>query len=459
MIAGEPRYDNTDVYAFVSPDKPDTTTFVANWNPFEEPAGGPNFYRFADDARYDIKIDNNGDARADIIYRYKFRNHYRTKNTSLYNNGVVTSLDDPNLNFRQTYKLWAIRTYDKNRTLLGHGPVAPSYVGDASMPNYRKLRNQAIQPTNLGRVLSFAGQAEDPFFLDLRVFDLLYGGDFSEVGDDTLRGFNVQTIVLQVPTRFLTRNNDPVIGVWSTTSRQGFDGKWRQVSRLGNPLVNEVVIPIKDKDRFNATNPIADTQFLKYVVNPELPTLIEAIYGLNAPEAPRNDLVSVFLTGVKGLNQPQNLKNPGEMLRLNTSIPPTPHPERLGVLAGDKAGYPNGRRLTDDVVDIELQVLMGELLPGFKSDLGDAVNRNDRMFGNTFPYVALPYAGSNPTPHEDPRSVSSSASGANEGAVSGGASGSEFPVLPVTALGLGLLSLLGGGIALRRSRVTRPVEA
>jgi len=458
-ISGEPEYDNTDVYAFVSPDKASTTTLVANWFPFEEPAGGPNFYRFADDARYDIKIDNNGDAVADIIYRYKFRSRFLNGDTFLYNTGPVTSLTDPNLNFRQTYKLWRIENFTRTRTLIGKGRVAPSYVGDASMPNYRKLRNDAVMSTNRGRVKSFAGQAEDPFFLDLRVFDLLYGGDLSEVGDDTLRGFNVQTTALQVPNRFLTRGKDPVIGVWSTTSRMDHRGKWRRISRLGNPLVNEVVIPVRDKDNFNASVPKNDAQFLKYVTNPELPRLIEAIYGIEAPKTPRNDLVSVFLTGVKGLNQPKNLKRPGEMLRLNTSIKPTANPNRLGVLAKDLAGFPNGRRLTDDVVDIALQVMEGELV-GNPNDLGDAVNRNDRMFGSTFPYVALPYSGSNPNPHGG-GGTASGTNALNGGAYTGGgAPASEFPLMPVTALGLGLLSLLGGGLALRRNRTVRkPVTA
>src|SRR4029450_7777777 len=195
------------------------------------------------------------------------------------------------------------------------------------MPQYATLRNSAI--TKVGdpgaAPLSFAGQAEGPFFLDLRVFDLLYGGDLSEVGDDTLGGFNVNNIALQIGKWGLANQQDaekhPIIGIWSTTSRRGVDGSYHQVSRLGTPLVNEVVIAAKDKDRFNASAPSGDSQFLNYVTNPELPKLIEAIYGMPAPNVPRNDLVQVFLTGVPGLNQPPNV-TPGEELRLNMLIAP-----------------------------------------------------------------------------------------------------------------------------------------
>ncbi|GAB3407899.1 DUF4331 domain-containing protein [Flindersiella endophytica] len=391
LISGLPQYDTTDVYAFVSPDKPDTTTLIASWLPFEDPAGGPNFYKFATDARYDVNIDNDGDSIGDITYEWTFKDSYQNRKTFLYNTGPVNSLTDPNLNFRQTYDLVLIE-WDKGKrtTLLDDAPVAPSNVGQASMPNYETLFNQAT--LTKGKLKSYAGQSDDAFFLDLRVFDLLYGGNLSEVGNDTLKGYNVQSVALQVPTKNLTSGGDPVIGVCSTTAKRDSDDNYQWVSRLCNPLVNEVVIPLKDKDKFNRTRPRDDGQFLKYVTNPELPTLIEAIYKIKAPKTPRNDLVQVFLTGVPGLNQPKNVK-PSEMLRLNTSIPPTAQPKRLGVLDGDKAGFPNGRRLTDDVVDIELQAVEGELV-GSPNDLGDAVNANDVPFRNTFPYLALPASGS-----------------------------------------------------------------
>jgi hypothetical protein len=202
LISGQPQYDNTDVYAFVSPDKPDNTTLVANWLPFEDPAGGPNFYKFASDARYDINIDNDGDSQIDLTYRWTFKDHYKSKNTFLYNTGAVKSLNDPNLNFSQTYDLTLIKRVSgaavSSQRLASDVPVAPSNVGKASMPDYASLRSQAVRPLASGGQV-FAGQADDAFFLDLRVFDLLYGGNLSEVGNDTLHGYNVQTVALQVP--------------------------------------------------------------------------------------------------------------------------------------------------------------------------------------------------------------------------------------------------------------------
>ncbi|MEN2418171.1 DUF4331 domain-containing protein [Streptomyces rimosus] len=396
QISGQPEYDTTDVYAFQSPDKPDTTTLTVNWWPFAEPAGGPNFYKFATDAQYDVHVDSDGDGQGDLIYRWTFKDNYRSGDTFLYNTGQVTSLDDKDLNYYQTYDIDLLRLKDQkvvsSTKIADDLTAAPSNVGKASMPDYQKLRDQAVRPV-AGGGSTFAGQADDPFFLDLRAFDLLYGGDLSEVGRDTLKGYNVQSVALQVPTKELRQSaQQPVIGVWSTTQRKNASGGWSQVSRLGNPLVNELVVPVKDKDRFNASAPWNDAQFLKYVTDPELARLIEKIYGIKAPALPRKDLIAVFLTGVAKLNQPPNVR-PAEALRLNTAIPPTAQPKRLGVLDGDNAGYPNGRRLTDDVVDISLQVVQGELV-GQKNDLGDAVDANDQPFGKTFPYLALPASGS-----------------------------------------------------------------
>ncbi|MEU2425451.1 DUF4331 domain-containing protein [Streptomyces sp. NPDC007851] len=397
LISGTPQYDNTDLYAFVSPDKPDTTTIVSDYIPFEEPAGGPNFYQFADDAQYDIHIDNNGDAKDDLIFRYTFKTQIKNKKTFLYNTGVVDNLTDPDLNVTQSYNLDLIKLRNGKQQytsrIASDIPAAPSDVGKASMPDYAKLRSQAIYKTTNGGA-TFAGQADDPFFADLRVFDLLYGGNLSEVGNDTLKGYNVNTIALQVPNDLIRQSKSrPTVGIYATTQRRNARGYYTQVSRLGNPLVNEVVNPQKDKDKFNASQPKDDAQFLKNVTNPELPKLIEAIYHIKAPKEPRNDLVSVFLTGVKGLNTLQPYATPSEMLRLNTSIKPTAKPKRLGVLDGDNAGFPNGRRLTDDVIDEALQVVEGELV-GSKNDLGDAVDKNDKSFEKYFPYVAEPTSGS-----------------------------------------------------------------
>lgn len=461
LISGTPQYDNTDVYAFVSPDKPDTTTIVANWIPFEEPAGGPNFYTFADDAQYDIHIDNNGDAQGELLFRYTFKTHTKNKNTFLYNTGAVESLDDPDLNITQTYDIDLIRLKNQHQVsktkIADDVPVAPSNVGKASMPDYGKLRRQAIHKLASG-AQTFAGQADDPFFLDLRVFDLLYGGNLSEVGRDTLKGYNVNSIALQVPNDMITESaHQPIVGVWSTTQRRTAGGYYTQVSRLGNPLVNEVVNPQKDKDKFNASSPWEDGQFLKNVTNPELPKLIEAIYKIKAPAEPRNDLVDVFLKGVKGLNQPPHVK-PAEELRLNTSIKPTASPKRLGVLDGDNAGFPNGRRLTDDVIDASLQVVEGELV-GSKNDLGDAVDANDQKFGHSFPYLANPTSGSRGALAKGTTSgadVRSQLGDALQPAGSAGGGANTTLIAASAASGAAGVLLIGLGLAWWRRRMQRP---
>ncbi|GGL14299.1 hypothetical protein Sme01_06550 [Sphaerisporangium melleum] len=414
LIAGDPRNDNTDLYAFTSPDRPETVTLIANWLPFEEPTGGPNFYTFDTRSRYNIKIDNDGDAKPDVVYQWTFRDEDRRGTTTfLYNNGQVTSIDDENLLFRQRYTL---RKFTRRGavTLVRNGVVAPSNTGAASMPDYATLRAQSVKGLpNGGR--TFAGQADDPFFLDLRVFDLLYGGDLSEVGQDTLKGYNVHSIALQVPKHELALNGDarrnPVVGVWSTTDKWS-PGGYRQVSRLGNPLVNEVVLPAGLKDTFNAISPDKDAGIaavVQRVTKPELPKLIEAIYKIPAPKTPRADLVEIFLTGIAKANGPikadlnSQLLNrdararafrPSEMLRLNMAVPPARDPNRLGVLAGDLQGFPNGRRLGDDVVDISLQAVegaaqSGELVQALAT--GDQVNENDRPLEGRFPYVPLPH--------------------------------------------------------------------
>lgn len=437
LIAADPAVDNTDTYAFVSPDRPDTVTFLANWSPFQEPNGGPNFYSFAEGARYNINIDNTGDGAADITYRWTFTNRdTRGTDTFLYNNGAVTSLDDPNLLFKQSYTLERI-THGRNNTqmsnrvpappgtgtvLVRDGIAAPSFTGKASMPDYGALRSQAVRSIPGGQ--TFAGQAADPFFLDLRVFDLLYGTDLKSVGQNTLAGFNVNSLAIQVPKSEVVLNGDasrnPVIGVWSTTDKQTLTlspgkatptGKFVQVSRLGNPLINEVISPAGLKDAFNALDPSKDATVAPLVArvkDPEVPKLLQAIYGLQAPPAPRNDLVEVFLTGVcvacgpiqadlnaHSLNMDAKTIVPSEMLRLNTSIAPTASPNRLGVLANDLQGFPNGRRLTDDVVDIELQVLAGATPGNFVAALasGDGVNSPANPVGTSFPYLSLPNRG------------------------------------------------------------------
>jgi hypothetical protein len=439
LISADPAVDNTDVYAFVSPDDPDTVTFVANWFGLQEPNGGPTFYPWATDANYDINIDTDGNAKPDVGYRLTFTTDDRRGNdTFLYNNGPVTSLDDENLLFRQHYTLSVTKGGDSWTKLL-EGQVAPSQLGAASIPDYATLRDQAIKDVPGGGQI-YVGAAEDPFFADLRVFDLLYGGDLSEVGQDTLAGTNVNTVALQLPLTEVTAGGDPesnpVIGVWSDTERRTLQlapgtatavGEPVQVSRLGNPLVNEVVLPAGLKDAFNGLTPVKDATIpdvVKRVTDPELPKLLEGIYGVPAPATPRNDLVEIFLTGIAknaptldGTQAPiqadlnSHVLNadtdparfqPSEMLRLNTSIPPSAEPNRLGVLGGDLQGFPNGRRLADDIIDISVQAVAGAAQTGKLVDAlaaGDAVDANNVAFLDEFPYVALPgnESGSDPS--------------------------------------------------------------
>lgn len=433
-IAGDPTADNTDVYAFVSPDRPGSVTILATYVPTEEPGGGPNFFGFDDAVLYDIHIDNNGDCQPDISYRFDFSTAVQNPGTFLYNTGPITSLTDTDWNIRQTYSL--TRSDGPATSIVGMNlPCPPANIGPVSTPNYATLSLGAVQSFPDGTRV-FAGQRDDPFFVDLgAIFDLLtirpgapgnLGG-----GRDGLGGFNCQLVALQVPTSLLTRDgstptasDDPaaVIGVWATASRPAtrilrtdgqppdFSGPLVQLSRLGMPLVNEIVIPLGDKDRWNGSVPSADGQFLSYVTNPEPAALLNALYGISVPPTPRNDLVAVFLTGVGGLNQPPNVVGCEEM-RLNVAIPPATTENRMGVLGGDLAGFPNGRRLKDDIVDIELQAVAGVLVPGFNifpnNALGDGVDTNDLPCLTAFPYVGTPHHGFDHPHHrnEPPRPV------------------------------------------------------
>ena len=415
-ITEDPVADLTDLYAFVSPDRTDSTTLVMNTDPFQLPGGGPNFNKFGDDVLYEFNIDNNGDAVADVKYQFRFKTTYANPNTFLYNTNQVTSVDDPDLNRKQTYNITEVR--GKTSTVIGKDiPTAPAYVGALrSTPNYRATAAGAIKSLEGGAVKSFAGPRDDPFFADLgSIFDL--GGlrplnQFHIIkldkawGVDYLAGFNISSIVLQIPNSRITNGGDPVVGVWSTTSRrpgnsQGDgEGGWKQVSRLGNPLVNEVVIPVGMKDVFNSSSPDKDAQFAKYVLDPELGKLIPFLYGPSGIKVPtsvdaglgaafpgRQDLATIFLTGIPGLNKSRTFSAPSEELRLNTSIA--------------KSAFPNGRALGDDVVDAALQVVAGAnplvkdpTFTGFPNNaLTDGVNANDRELMETFPYVGLPRDG------------------------------------------------------------------
>ena len=430
LISEDPSADNTDVYAFVSPDHPGTVTLISDWIPLEEPSGGPNFHKFGDfpEYVYDIRIDNNGDAQPDVTYEFRFHTEVRNPNTFLYATGPITSLTDPNFNIRQYYDVY--RTVGHSQTLIGnHLPTPPVNIGPVSTPNYANLATAAIQSLG-GERKVFAGQRDDPFFVDLgAIFDLATirhlpgnaGG-----GVDGLGGFNTHTIALQLPISDLAQpscnsadstNMHCVIGVWSTTQKpssiilradgsapQTF-GRRVQVSRLGNPLVNEVVIPRGKKDNFNASVPLDDAQFLRYVTNPELAADLNLLYSVGAPTTKPPEPSSPCSHRHARLNKPVNVR-PSEELRLNVAIPPSTTENRFGVLGGDTAGFPNGRRLGDDVTDIELRAVCGVTCAIFVDTTftpnavcgqpGDGVDKNDvnnGVFMSSFPYVQTPNQG------------------------------------------------------------------
>jgi hypothetical protein len=441
VISEDPVADNTDVYAFVSPDRPDTVTIVANYIPLEEPAGGPNFNQFADDVLYEVKVDSTGDGREDVTYQFEFTTQTRNGDTFLYNTGPIDTLSDTDWNRPQTYKVTRVK--GKKTTVLGRGlQTPPVNIGPRSTPSYGSLMQAAVQELP-GGIKSFAGQSDDPFYVDLgSVFDLAGLRPFNPAhvirldaddGVDGVGGFNTHAIVLQVPIKQLTRDGklheaderDAVIGVYATASRQRVQvidsngrrrdsGSYVQVSRLAEPLINEVVIPLRKKDRWNASDPSDDADFLSHYTSPEVTRLANLLYPAldDAPETGRGDIAAILLTGVPGLNFTGPTK--ADLIRLNTGIPPSAPVgagNRLGVLGGDFAGFPNGRRLEDDVTDIELRALtcgygatVGPLIEslGFcagnanrspNNMLGDGVDANDRSFSTSFPYVAVPHQG------------------------------------------------------------------
>ena len=442
LLTEDPVADATDLYAFVSPEDPTKVTLIANYIPFEDPSGGPNFHKFGDDVLYTINVDNNGDAVDDLIYEFRFTTQIQNPKTFLYNTGPIESVTDPDFNVRQTYSVEQIRGGERSRLYTG-ASTPPANVGPRSTPNYEAIAQSTVYsfPTATGgegRV--FAGQRDDPFFVDLgSIFDL--GGlrplnrahlvkRPKSKGINSVAGVNVHSIALQVPISELTLDRqgttgpddrDAVIGVYTTSQRfatrtltadgaKQSSGDFVRTSRLGNPLVNEVVVPLGAKDYFNASLPSDDggknaEAYVPLVTDPELARLIPVLYpGVTTPPAPRNDLVSIFLTGIDGVTKPMNAGDsakPAEMLRLNMAISPRPigKENRLGVLGGDNAGYPNGRRLADDVVDIALRAVAGgtPFTPEFNkapnNALTDGVDSNDRRFASSFPYLAEPHQG------------------------------------------------------------------
>jgi hypothetical protein len=392
LISEDPSADNTDLYAFRSPDKPDTLTIVSNFIPGEDPAAGPNYYTFSPTARYDIYVDRNGDGKPDVSYYFRFK-----RNTGPFFLGDTV----------QPYTVTRVLGHGKE-SVVATGKTPPDNIGPRSTPNYHNLAASAVTSLKGGGQV-FAGQRDDPFFADVGdIFDLVAirkGVGNQGGGKDFLAGYAVHTIALQIPISQLD-TKPHTIGVWSAADRQqasvkskgkGGRGQWVQVSRLGNPLINEVVIPTGLKDHWNATDPSQDSQFAKYYTTPILAAVINKLYpGLNVPETKRDDLVQVLLTGIPNVTFTGSTL--ADELRINLSTPVTPADKfsRLGVLGGDLQGWPNGRRLGDDVIDIAEQAV-GGFLKGNKLPLGDGVNEGDTQPMSTFPYVADPFSGADNT--------------------------------------------------------------
>jgi hypothetical protein len=438
-ISKDPVADNTDTYAFVSPDDPSTVTIIANYLPLEAPFGGPNFFEFGDDVLYSIYIDQNGDGAPDVTYQFRFTTTVLNPNTFLYNTGQITSISDSNWNRRQSYVVQRIAG-GKTTTLGVNLLCPPCNIGPASTPNYATLASQAIHSLPGGRTV-FAGQRLEGFYVDLgSIFDLGTLRPFQAAhifpmanspGLNATNVFGVHTIAIKVPKTDLTvggiNPTDPnarnsVVGIWAAASRQKSvvresdgqtveSGGWVQVSRLGNPLFNEVIVPMGSKDKWNSLTPASDKNFLQYVQHPELASLLPALYPGVFPKlagltAARADLVAILLTGLPSGVVPNFQNYTGksylDVLRLNMAIPPTKTPNALGVVGGDLAGFPNGRRVFDDVVTIELRAIAGLTYPlvnpsytpdSAASAIDDGLTQNNTKYLKNFPYLGTPVSG------------------------------------------------------------------
>jgi len=452
-ISKDPVADSTDLYAFVTPGHPDTVTIIANYVPFQLPAGGPNFFEFGDDVLYEIHIDNNGDGYPDVTFQFRFRTELRNNNTFLYNTGPIESIDSKNWNRRQFYSVTMVDSKGRQKWVCKDLKCPPCNIGPLSTPDYSKLAYQAIQNIPNGKV--FAGQRADGFFADIgAIFDLgnlrpfqnlheQFGLQlFAKAGTavNGLNGFNVHSIALQVPIndvvyggqygRYKRQDKEAVIGVWTSASRQQVTlradapgvnaeaGPDVQVSRLGNPLFNEVIVPMSLKDAWNSLPPTEDKNFARFVSQPELAQLLPVLYpnvfpnlaALNAAKTPRADLLAILLTGIPYGIIPNFQNNTGnvqaDMLRLNTAIPPSSSQNAFGVLGGDLAGFPNGRRVADDVVSIALRAVAGVTFSlidkNFKPDNAATILKQGLSasnvkggFLNSFPFLGTPLDGFN----------------------------------------------------------------
>lgn len=463
FIAGQQKVDGTDLYLFRSyePGRSAYVTVMANYIPLQDPAGGPFFNQYDPNALYEIHFDNVGDGKEHITFQFRFTN--TSKKTALtvggksvliplINSGLIAGVNPAALNVRESYTIDIVRGDRRTgtRTRLTNATGGASTfdkpvdnIGEKSFGGangYETYANQHIYDVVIpgcsnGRV--FVGQRKEPFYIAVgKIFDLI---NLNPLGPEVngnannLEGKSVSSIAMELPIGCLVAGSDPVIGAYTTSSvRQGRlaypvpasglnnavkeGGGWTQVSRLGMPLVNEVIVGMDDKDRFNASKPKDDAQFANYVTNPVLPALIETLFpAAKAPtNFPRTDLVTAFLKGISGVNQPVNVVA-SEMLRLNTSIAATPAATQnpLGVLAGDTAGFPNGRRPADDIVDLSLRVAMGALCiatgetdtlkvgckpsdaPAGALLFTDGVRKDASAFKTGFPYFNTPLPGNN----------------------------------------------------------------
>ena len=456
-ISKDPAADNTDLYAFISPDNTKTVTIIANYIPLEEPAGGPNFHSFDDNVLYEINIDNDGDGVEEVVYQFRFKTDPLPTSTFLYNSGPIHFENGKYTNLNLVQKYSVTRIAGGQSTVLGSGLLtAPANIGPESTPTYEtELVSPATITLPTGETV-FAGPRAEGFYVDLgSIFDLLvlrpFGGAYnppfphvtppipphatSGGGVNDTSGYNVHSIAIQVPIEELTNNGsrptdpfDPaaVIGIYASASRQkatvlgtgpggagSVAGPFTQISRLGVPLINEVLIPMGLKDFWNSSDPKDDSQFAQFYSNPEPAGLVHALYpAVNVPTTPRGDIVAALLTGFSlkplGLPFTNATTVQADLLRLNLAVPPATSPNRLGILARaadnmtpapDLAGFPNGRRVLDDVIDIEVQALAGAtpFTPDFNkppnSLLGDGVDAPDKPFLSMFPYLATPQQG------------------------------------------------------------------
>ena len=468
FISGQAQVDATDLYMFRSYEtgRQAFVTILANYQPFQDPQGGPNFYMFNPNALYEVHIDNNGDAVEDISFQFRFKNTSKAAALTvggksvkipLINSGPITGVNPAALNVRETFTIDVVRGGRRGatRTSITNATGGATEfdkpvdnIGDkvfGGAAGYATYANQHIYNvtipgcTTAGRV--FVGQRKEPFYIAVgKAFDLFNLNPLgAEVGgnNNDLEAKNVSTLAMEVPIACLTAGADPVIGAYTTASlRQGrllhgspesginkshrHGGPWAQVSRLGMPLVNELIIGLDDKDKFNASKPKNDAaNFSDYVTNPVLPALIQSLFpaAVAPTNFPRTDRVTVFLKGISGVNQPTTVVS-ADLLRLNTStaVAAAGAQNPLGVAAGDLAGFPNGRRPADDVVDLSLRVAMGALCvltgatdtlkvgcapadaPAGALTLTDGVRKNASNFGVTFPYLTTPLPGNfNPT--------------------------------------------------------------